>query len=760
MASEENGTPAEVIDELGSSFLETEEGGNGTLDITTETNPSQTVSQTDNSTCGKANDTEEGVDNIEGLEDAELGQDDAEEEEGDEALLDADVTAPEEGVEEEKNDPSTGKDSTTTSEKDDAKKKEDQEEEEDAEETEEAEKKMAEKFDPNQMPQVNVATLATRKWQIKVYPLRPTDFMSGQIAKVFKQAKESLLYLYTAGNNGKFSNGKAELYVSTISQAAKVMHNLIKMEFFHPETNIKIIRRNDAGAVVEKAYMRFDTKMTSLLCQPTGPQRRVGTKRERIIGSVFLKNLPDGATKDMLRVMFPFAAEINFNPEKFKDSTARLVLSNRNGVIPCLKAFSKVELGGNILELRPLEKRSRPDEVPKKTQSADKSEKPKEDDKVSAPAKETGKFQAKKEDPKQPAEKDSVKKGATNEAGDTSQKDIRKPGPPPKRVDPKRGRGAAAKTPQNNSRFGTVAKKFPQNRFGQQRWQDRQGGPSTARRGGLRNTGRGSGFVSGGRSRFDSSGGGFRAGVSPGRMQMGGMGGRSDMVNAEVTKEMIQLQAQLNNAIKNQMSMLSQTQIALEQAKRDAALSTAAAAAAAINNTNSGGSMGFSRGANSTQDQYGRVAEQNRRGQMDTTNRQQQRTPNRNRPRDNRRDNFGARGSARDTRGSYSGGKRNSMRAGFSTDDYEDVSYPKRSNLAVTRSWAEESEHLDAYRNNSSASYGAGTYRDEVADYTDDSAYDNVYNARSGSNRLYGGTSFGNSARNLDYSGSSYDYGY
>ena len=40
--------------------------------------------------------------------------------------------------------------------------------------------------------------------------------------------------------------------MSTISQATKVMHNLIKMEFFHPETNIKIIRRNDAGAIVEK----------------------------------------------------------------------------------------------------------------------------------------------------------------------------------------------------------------------------------------------------------------------------------------------------------------------------------------------------------------------------------------------------------------------------------------------------------------------------------------------------------------------------
>ena len=54
----------------------------------------------------------------------------------------------------------------------------------------------------------------------------------------------------------------------------------------------------------------------------------------------------------------------------------------------------------------------------------------------------------------------------------------------------------------------------------------------------------------------------------------------ADMVNAEVTKEMMQLQAQLSNAIQNQMSMLSQTQLALEQAKRGAAVSTAAAAAA------------------------------------------------------------------------------------------------------------------------------------------------------------------------------------
>merc|ERR1719178_441665 len=58
----------------------------------------------------------------------------------------------------------------------------------------------------------------------------------------------------------------------------------------------------------------------------------------------------------MLRVMFPFAQEINYNPEKYTEGTARLVLKTRSTVIPCLKAFAKVELGGNILELHPLEK--------------------------------------------------------------------------------------------------------------------------------------------------------------------------------------------------------------------------------------------------------------------------------------------------------------------------------------------------------------------------------------------------------------------
>ncbi|KAK3745559.1 hypothetical protein RRG08_040234 [Elysia crispata] len=308
-----------------------------------------------------------------------------------------------------------------------------------------------------------------------------------------------------------------------------------------------------------KTYMRFDTKMTSLLCQPTGPQRRV--------------------------------------------------------------------------------ERSRPDDVPKKALDTEKSEKPKEDDKASSPTKEAGKVPAKKEDSKPQTENESGKKGTTSDPVDANQKDNRKAGLPPKKVDPKRGRGGASKTLQNNSRFGTVAKKFPQNRFGQQRWQDRQGGLNQARRGGVRNTGRGSGFVSG-RSRFDSSGSGFRSGTSPGRMQMGGMGGRSD------------------------------------------------------------------------------------------------------------------------TRAANFGGKRNSARAGFSSESYEDVSYPKRSNLGVGRSWADETEDLGVYRNNSSLGYGTGGYGDEVGDYADDSGYDNLYSARSGSGRLYGGTSFGTSARNLDYSGSAYDYGY
>ncbi|GFR91855.1 hypothetical protein ElyMa_006185800 [Elysia marginata] len=764
MASEENGSKPEVLDELGSSFLDAPEGGNGTLDITNETNPSQTVSKTD------INETAEEGGEETSLALEEVEHEEQEEEEGAEGeeeaeaeVVDADVSN-----EEEKGAQSVEKvEPSADSLKTDAKIKEQQEEEEEAKENEEVEKKMAEKFDPNQMPQVNVSILATRRWQIKVYPLRPSDFMSGHISKVFKQAKESLLYLYTAGNNGKFSNGKAELYVSTISQAAKVMHNLIKMEFFHPETNIKIIRKNDDGTVVEKAYMRFDTKMTSLLCQPTGPQRRVGTKRERIIGSVFLKNLPDGATKDMLRVMFPFAAEINFNPEKFKDSTARLVLSNRNGVIPCLKAFSKVELGGNILELRPLEKRDRSEDGPKKSSDTEKSDKPKTDEKAATPSKDATKETVKKDDTKETAEKDTAKKGDASEpATSANQKDDRKPqGSTPKKNDPKQGRGGLSKAGQNNSRFGGLNKKYPQNKYNQQqRWQDKQGGLGGARnRGALRATGRGSGFANN-RSRFNNTsvgGGGFRTAASSARMQMGGgMGGRSDLVNAEMTKEMMQLQAQLNNAIKNQMNMLSQTQMALEQAKRGAAVSTAAAAAAMGASGGGGGGsggFGFSRSTNVNQGQYNRgSAEQNRRNQLETGGRQK--ADNRNRARD-RRESFGNRG-ARDTRASNFGGKRNTARAGL--DSYGDASYPKRSNMgSMGRSWAEETEDLDVYRDSSSLGYGSrGGYADEGGDYTDDVAYDNLYSARSGTSRLYGGSSFGASARNLDYGGSAYDYGY
>ena len=161
MASEENGTKVEVLDELGSSFLETEECGNGTFDNTSETNPSQTVSQTDNTVNSVK--AEEGGENSVTQDEAE-GQED-EEVEGDEILLDADAEAPdaEENVEDEKDASSAEKEPLSDSKKDATKKKEDQEEEEDAEESEEADKKMAEKFDPNQMPQVNVATLASKK---------------------------------------------------------------------------------------------------------------------------------------------------------------------------------------------------------------------------------------------------------------------------------------------------------------------------------------------------------------------------------------------------------------------------------------------------------------------------------------------------------------------------------------------------------------------------------------------------------------------
>uniref|UniRef100_A0A0B6Z5G1 Uncharacterized protein n=1 Tax=Arion vulgaris TaxID=1028688 RepID=A0A0B6Z5G1_9EUPU len=170
--------------------------------------------------------------------------------------------------------------------------------------------------DINEMPQVNVATLAKRKWQVKVYPLTPEDFVSGQISRVFSNARESLLYILSSG---KYSGGKGEMYVSSGIQASRVVQNLMKLDFKSPTINIEIIKKNDEGVVEEKAFMRFDAKLVRILCVPLLPSRRMGSKRERIIGSVFVKNLPKGTSKDMLRVMFPFAPEINYNPEKFQD---------------------------------------------------------------------------------------------------------------------------------------------------------------------------------------------------------------------------------------------------------------------------------------------------------------------------------------------------------------------------------------------------------------------------------------------------------
>ncbi|GFN79856.1 hypothetical protein PoB_000636200 [Plakobranchus ocellatus] len=749
MSSEGNTNDAgEILDELGSSFMEAPEGAeaNESLDIN-EIGSSEPVTEEDKNVEDAGNEVEDPQDGFidEEIQEAEA-QEIEEEAEVEAIVLDADAdTQIQEGdteivAAEEEKEASVTEDETpkkSDSEKNAeeskesvAKKKEDQEEEDDAEENEETDKKMAEKFDPNQMPQVNVATLAVRRWQVKVYPLRPSDFMSGAISRVFKQAKESLLYLYTAGNNGKFSNGKAELYMSTISQAAKVMNNLIKMDFFHPETNVKIIRKNDMGVVIEKAYMRFDTKMTSLLCQPSSSVRRVGSKRERVIGSVFLKNLPDGATKDMLRVMFPFAAEINFNPEKFKDSTARLVLSNRNGVIPCLKAFSKVELGGNILELRPLEKRKRADDIPKKVSDGEKQ---KEEEKSSESTKDVSKSPAKKDDAKSSSEKETTKKGPSGDSSDQaqqSQKDQRKPSTTVKKPDVKRpGGNSEASQP----RLSRSARK-QQNRFVNQRWQDRMTGLNN-RRGNLRSpgnhmAGRGSSFA-GSRSRFGPGDGGM-SGRSPGRMGVSGIS-RPEPVNTEMTKEMMQLQAQLSVAIKNQMSMLSQTQLALEQAKRDAAANTAAAAAAAMGVGNTG--MGFSRGMDVSQgDQYSRLADQPRRNQAESGNRQ--RSENRNRARDRRNSHGSGRGSNRgnrDSRSSNFAGKRSLARTNFDSDAYDDVPYPKRSNLGFGsstqgRSWAEETEDLDLFGGRSRLS--AGAYGGAAADYGDDQGYGGAYNSR------------------------------
>jgi len=234
-------------------------------------------------------------------------------------------------------------------------------------------------------------------------------------------------------------------------------------------------------------------------------------------------------------------------------STARLVMKNRNTVIPCLKAFAKVELGGNILELHPLDKkkhdkrRSSPHKEDSKTEenSSGKSGKP-------GPASKTRKPDTKDD------EKDDSKTSEDGEKkeGDTkTEKDKKHPG--------------SGKSPYK--KFDN--KEHPKSRRDNN---DRKGlGP---RRGGGVNGGRFAGNQRGGRGGFNSSRSSFGSQQSGSRRGVGrnmqdrragaSLGVTTELAaKVEATKDMMVLQNQLNMAIKGQLAMLNQTKRAVEQAK-------------------------------------------------------------------------------------------------------------------------------------------------------------------------------------------------
>ncbi|KAH9514466.1 hypothetical protein Btru_025330 [Bulinus truncatus] len=479
------------------------------------------------------------------------------------------------------------------------KKKDDDNEDDDDEENEEDDREQ--NVDPNVIPQVNVALLSKRKWQVKVYPLKCADFMSGQIGRVFKYAKESLVYVLSPG---KYSRGKGEMYVSSAKNAARVVHNLMKLDFQCSEINIEIIKKNDENEIEQKGHLRFDTKLVRMLCIPNVPLRRPGNKklRSRGIGSVFVKNLPNDTTKEMLRVLFPFAAEVNYNPDKFKDGTARLVLDNRSNVVPCLKAFAKVELAGNVLELHPLEKR-------KETQStAEKKPAPQKEPESTSPAKaeqpstketEINEVEEKKEQTQTTEKKDTTKPGdnksslpikeerkgqknrgrnlwfSKRSGGFPNEMDKRKTGGP---VAAKFDQSKPETSPRGRldrpDRKGPLGRDAAFNRS-PRRQSNRGNRGGSGNRSNPRNNPNWNTRAAGGRNRF-GSGGGFARNGRANRFDDPGFGGSlaggsGDMgINVEATKEMMLLQNQLSLAIKNQIAMLNQTQMAVEQAKRGA----------------------------------------------------------------------------------------------------------------------------------------------------------------------------------------------
>ncbi|CAL1541036.1 unnamed protein product [Lymnaea stagnalis] len=167
-------------------------------------------------------------------------------------------------------------------------------------------------------PVVDVNSLRKRKWQLKVYPLHAEDLQLNYMSILCKLASESLLYIPSEGRHGK-----AELYVATQKETAAIIGKLLRMEFHHKLLSIEVVRKDTGGKEDGdeskkecKAFLMFDKFLSKKIFDAKGEK---GMLIEKI---VTLNKLPKAATKDFIGALFPFATEIEIiesdNPDERK----------------------------------------------------------------------------------------------------------------------------------------------------------------------------------------------------------------------------------------------------------------------------------------------------------------------------------------------------------------------------------------------------------------------------------------------------------
>ncbi|XP_005092869.1 uncharacterized protein LOC101855470 isoform X2 [Aplysia californica] len=167
-------------------------------------------------------------------------------------------------------------------------------------------------------PVVDVNSLRKRKWQLKVYPLHADDLQLSYVSILCKLASESLLYIPSESRHGK-----AELYVATQKETAAIIGKLLRMEFHHKLLSIEVVRKDTGGKEDGddskkecKAYLMFDKFLSKKIFDAKGEK---GTLIEKL---VTLNKLPKAATKDFIGALFPFATEIDIlesdDPEERK----------------------------------------------------------------------------------------------------------------------------------------------------------------------------------------------------------------------------------------------------------------------------------------------------------------------------------------------------------------------------------------------------------------------------------------------------------